>query len=145
MTLGSDVRQRGGLALVSRKKFRTVLSIASAVLVTASCGPRSVATAPSGKPAAATRTSGAPTAPTAPTSTTQASCGAPRRFLPALVTTEYEGADIPSDESQITIRVPMRNYVLTLDLQGGTDLDWNDALPYWTKINTLLKPLESGR
>jgi hypothetical protein len=63
----------------------------------------------------------------------------------ALVTTEYEGADISSDESQITIRAPMRNYVLTLDLQGGTDLDWNDALPYWTKINTLLKPLESGR
>jgi len=63
----------------------------------------------------------------------------------ALVTTEYEGADIPSDESQITIRAPMGNYVLTLDLQGGTDLDWSDVLPYWIKINTLLKPLESGR
>jgi hypothetical protein len=63
----------------------------------------------------------------------------------SLVTTEYEGADVPSDESQITIRVPIGDYVMTLDLQGGTDLDWNDVLPYWTKINSLLKPLESGR
>jgi hypothetical protein len=62
----------------------------------------------------------------------------------ALVTTEYEGADIPTDESQITIRAPMGTYVITLDLQGGTDLDWSDVLPYWIKINSLLKPLESG-
>jgi hypothetical protein len=62
----------------------------------------------------------------------------------ALVTTEYEGADIPSDESQITIRAPIGAYVITLDLQGGTDLDWSDVLPYWIKINSLLKPLESG-
>jgi hypothetical protein len=56
----------------------------------------------------------------------------------SLVTTEYEGADVPSDESQITIRVPIGDYVVTLDLQGGTDLDWNDVLPYWIKINSLL-------
>jgi hypothetical protein len=63
----------------------------------------------------------------------------------ALVTTEYEGADIPSDESQITIRAPIGTYVVTLDLQGGTDLDWGDVLPYWIKINSLLKPLGGGR
>jgi hypothetical protein len=63
----------------------------------------------------------------------------------ALVTTEYEGADIPSDESQITIRAPMGTDVITLDLQGGTDLDWSDVLPYWIKINSLLKPLQNAR
>jgi hypothetical protein len=39
----------------------------------------------------------------------------------------------------------MGTYVITLDLQGGTDLDWSDVLPYWIKINSLLKLLESGR
>jgi hypothetical protein len=63
----------------------------------------------------------------------------------ALVTTEYEGADIPSDESEITIRAPLGNYAVALALAGGTDLDWSDVLPYWMKINSLLKPLESGR
>ena len=63
----------------------------------------------------------------------------------SVVTTEYEGADIPSDESIITIRAPMGHYVVTLDLQGGTDLDWSDVLPYWIKINSLLTPLEGGR
>jgi hypothetical protein len=63
----------------------------------------------------------------------------------SVVTTQYEGADIPTDENIITIRAPIRNYALTLDLQGGTDLDWSDVLPYWIKINSLLKPLESGR
>jgi hypothetical protein len=38
-----------------------------------------------------------------------------------------------------------RNYAVTLDLQGGADLDWSDVLPYWIKINSLFKPLESGR
>jgi hypothetical protein len=38
-----------------------------------------------------------------------------------------------------------RNYAVTLDLQGGADLDWSDAVPYWIKINSLLQPLESGR
>lgn len=63
----------------------------------------------------------------------------------SLVTTEYEGADVSSDESQITIRVPIGDYVVILDLQGGTDLDWNDVLPYWIKTNSLLEPLQSGR
>jgi hypothetical protein len=63
----------------------------------------------------------------------------------SVVTTEYEGADIPSDESIITIRAPMDTYAVTLTLQGGTDLDWSDVLPYWIKINSLLKPLEGGR
>jgi hypothetical protein len=63
----------------------------------------------------------------------------------SVVTTEYEGADIPSDESTITIRAPIGYYAVTLDLQGGTDLDWSDVLPYWMKINSLLKPLESGQ
>jgi hypothetical protein len=63
----------------------------------------------------------------------------------SVVTTEYVGADIPSDESLITIRAPIADYAVTLDLQGGTDLDWSDVLPYWIKINSLLKPLGSGR
>ncbi len=63
----------------------------------------------------------------------------------SVVTTEYAGADIPSDESLITIRAPLGDYAVTLDLQGGTDLDWSDALPYWAKINSLLRPLEEER
>jgi hypothetical protein len=63
----------------------------------------------------------------------------------SVVTTQYEGADIPTDENIITIRAPIGYYAVTLDLQGGTDLDWSDVLPYWIKINSLLKFLESGR
>lgn len=58
------------------------------------------------------------------------------------MTVEYISADMPSGESQITICAAIGTYAVTLNLQGGTDLDWNDVLPYWTKINSLLKPLE---
>lgn len=63
----------------------------------------------------------------------------------ALVTTEYIGSDTPSDECEISIRAPIGNYVLIVSISGGTDLDWNNVLPYWTKISSLLGPLESRR
>jgi hypothetical protein len=63
----------------------------------------------------------------------------------SLVTEQYEGTDPSSDELGISVRAPIEDYVLTLSIQGGTDLDWSDVQPYWTTINSLLKPLESGR
>jgi hypothetical protein len=63
----------------------------------------------------------------------------------SLVTEQWEGTNPSSDELGISVRAPMADYVLTLSIQGGTDLDWNDVMPVWTTINSLLKPLESGR
>jgi hypothetical protein len=42
------------------------------------------------------------------------------------------------------IRVPIGDYLVTIDLHGGTDVDWSDVQPCLIKINTILKSLESG-
>jgi hypothetical protein len=59
----------------------------------------------------------------------------------SIVSTFYMDADIPTDESQITVVAPLRTWAVQLYLRGGTRLDWDDVLPYWTTINSALKPL----
>jgi hypothetical protein len=60
----------------------------------------------------------------------------------SIVSTFYMDADIPTDESQITVVAPLGTWVVQLYVHGGTKLDWNDVQPYWTTIDSALKPLE---
>jgi hypothetical protein len=61
--------------------------------------------------------------------------------LPGSIVSEFY-IDPPTDESQITVDAPVGTWVVELYAHGGTKLDWNDVQPYWTTINSALKPLE---
>ncbi len=62
----------------------------------------------------------------------------------SIVSASYLDADLPIDESQITVVAPLGTWAVQLKVHGGTRLDWNDVQPYWAAINSALKPLEGA-
>lgn len=46
-------------------------------------------------------------------------------------------------EHSIFIGVPIGNFALTLSIQGGQELTWRDAYPYWQMVKSHLRALES--
>jgi hypothetical protein len=55
------------------------------------------------------------------------------------------GTSPTKDEMDITVKLPLKNYVLVLALCGGESFDWNDAAPYWEKVHAMVGArLEGG-
>jgi hypothetical protein len=70
---------------------------------------------------------------------------APR--LPGVVAfTEPLGTNPAEDETDITVKLPLKNFVLVLALCGGESFDWSDAAPYWERVHTMVTAqLEGGK
>ncbi len=55
------------------------------------------------------------------------------------------GTKPAEDEVDITVRLPLKDFVLVLGLRGGESFDWADAAPYWNRIYAVIAPLLGGK
>jgi hypothetical protein len=63
----------------------------------------------------------------------------------AVAFTQPLGTSPAQDEIGITVRLPLRNFVLVLGLAGGESFNWTDAAPYWKKSYAMTAPLLGGK
>lgn len=66
--------------------------------------------------------------------------------LPGIVAfTEPLGANPAEDETDITVRLPLRDCVLELGLLGGESFGWADAAPYWKRTYAVITTFLGGK
>lgn len=63
----------------------------------------------------------------------------------AVAYTQPLGTNPARDEIDITVRLPLRDYVLVLGLRGGESFGWADAAPFWKKAYAMTAPLLGGK
>jgi hypothetical protein len=63
----------------------------------------------------------------------------------AVAYTQPLGTNPAQYEVDITVRLPLRDFVLVLGLRGGESFNWTDAAPFWKKAYAMTAPLLGGK
>jgi hypothetical protein len=67
------------------------------------------------------------------------------RLPGAVVFAQPLGTNPAGDEMDVTVRLPLRDFVIVLGLRGGESFGWADAAPYWNKVYATITPALRGK